>query len=115
MKHPGDIHSNEDMSEESSSFALVDVSPQPNLSYIIATATQITTLASLFDRENKREYPEAMDVEEEEMTRTPKKQKIEESDELAQSAKVKRKNKIVKVKGPSFTIQEYTFSSVSKE
>ena len=49
------------------------------------------------------------------MTRIPKKQKIEESNKLTQSAQDKGKNKMVKVKRPSFAIEEYAFSSVPKE
>ena len=56
-----------------------------------------------------------MDVDEGDIARTSKKQKNEESYELMQSAKAKGKEKIVKVKGPSFAIQEYTFNSVPKE
>ena len=95
--------------------ALVESPPQPNLSCIAVVETQITPLASLSDRENKREYSEAMDVEEGEASQTPKKKKIEEPDEITSSAGAKGKNKIVKVKAPSFMIQEYTFSSVPKE
>ena len=56
-----------------------------------------------------------MDVEEGDVAQTPKKQKMEEPDEITPSASVKGKNKIVKVRGPSFAIQEYTFSGVPKE
>ena len=56
-----------------------------------------------------------MDVEEGEAARTPKKQKMEEPDEMTPSASVKGKNKIMKVRGPSFVIQEYTFNGVPKE
>ena len=45
-----------------------------------------------------------MDVEEGDMARMPKKQKIEVLDELVQSDKAKRKEKIVKFKGPYFAI-----------
>ena len=115
MKHPGEIHSDEDMLKGSSPSALAKNSHQSNLSCIIAAATQITPLARLFNRENKREYPEAMDVEERETTRIPKKKKIEELYKLMQNSWAKGRNKMVKVKGPSFVIQEYAFSSVPKE
>ena len=45
----------------------------------------------------------------------PKKKKIEELDEIMPSASANGKNKIVKVEGPSFAIQEYAFGSVPKE
>ena len=78
MKHSRDIHSDEDMLEGSSFSVLEESSPQPDLSYIIAAAMQITPLGILYDRENKREHPEAMDVEEGETAKMPKKHKIEE-------------------------------------
>ena len=40
---------------------------------------------------------------------------MEEPDEIVPSATVKGKNKIMKFRGPSFVIQEYTFSGVPKE
>ena len=56
-----------------------------------------------------------MNVDEGDMTRTSKKHKIEEPSKLVLSAKVKGRKKVVKVKDPTFEIQEYTFSSVPKE
>ena len=82
MKYPRGTNFDEDMLERLTSSALIDISPQVDLSYIIDASTHITPLASLSERENKREYPKAMDVEEGETTKMPKKHKIEESDEL---------------------------------
>ena len=59
-------------------------------------------MANSYDRENKREYPNDMEVEEGETSKMPKKHKTKESDKLTQSAWVKGKNKMVKFKGPSF-------------
>ena len=56
-----------------------------------------------------------MDIEEGEAAYTPKKKKMEEPDEIMPSSSVKGKNKIVKVRGPSFEIQEYTFNGFPKE
>ena len=67
------------------------------------------------EKVNKRECPEAMDVDEGDTTRTPKKQKTEELGKLVQSEKDKGRNKIVKVKGPTFKTHEYTFGNVPKE
>ena len=62
MRYPRETNSDEDMPKKSIS-AMAEGSPQLYLSYIIVAATQITPLASLFEKENKREYPKSIDVE----------------------------------------------------
>ena len=56
MTYPGETNSDEDMPKKSTS-ALAEGSPQLDLSCIIVAATQITPLASLYEKENKIEYP----------------------------------------------------------
>ena len=82
MKYSGETNSYEDMLENLASSTQEEGSPQLELSCIIDTTTQITPLVSLSEKENKREYAEAMDVEEGDTTKTPKKQKIEKLDKL---------------------------------
>ena len=54
---------------------------------------------------NKRDLSEAMDIDEEDTARTPKKQNIEKAgQQLAHVTKPKGKNKQMKIKGPSFEI-----------
>ena len=53
-----------------------------------------------------------MDIDEEDTTRTPKKKNIEKARQLVLVTKYKGRNKHVKVKGPAFEIQEYTFDNV---
>ena len=53
-----------------------------------------------------------MDIDEEDTTRTPKKQKIEKTGQLVPITKAKGRKKHVKVKGPAFEIQEYTFDNI---
>ena len=53
-----------------------------------------------------------MEVDEEDTTRTPKKLKTIKPRNLVQVAKAKGKSKTMKVKGPTFEVQEYTFDSV---
>ena len=72
MTYPGETNSDEDILKNST-FALAEGSPQLDFSCIIVAATQITPLASLSEKKNKREYPKAMDVDEGDTTKMPKK------------------------------------------
>ena len=56
-----------------------------------------------------------MDIDEEDIAKTPKKLKTEELGKLVLIAKAKGKKKTLKVKGLDFEVQEYTFNSVPKE
>ena len=54
-----------------------------------------------------------MDTEEEDTIRTPNKQKIDKAgQQLVQGTKAKGKKKQMKIKGPTFEIQEYTFDKI---
>ena len=53
-----------------------------------------------------------MDIDEEDTARTPKKKNIEKAWQLVPIKKAKGRNKYVKVKGPAFEIQEYTFDNI---
>ena len=59
-----------------------DNSAQRDLSSVIAAAIQITPLASFSEKTNKRDFSYAMDTEEEDTARTPKKKKIEKEGQL---------------------------------
>ena len=53
-------------------------STQPDPSSIFPAAEKIIPISSCFERTNKRDFSDAMDTEEEDIAKTPKKQKIEE-------------------------------------
>ena len=61
-------------------------------------------MASFFEKVNKREYSEAMDVDEEDTSIKPKKLKVEKTGKLVWVAKAKGRKKPMKVKGPAFEI-----------
>ena len=56
-----------------------------------------------------------MDTEEEDTSKTPKKQKIEETRQIIQVADVKANNKHMKFEGHAFEIKEYAFSETPKD
>ena len=76
MDYPMDVNDGENMQEDSISDARGISSPQHGLSSIVATATHITPLASFSEKVNKRDLSKAMNVDEEDTTKTHKKQKI---------------------------------------
>ena len=104
MGYPKDINNGENMQEASLSSALGDTSPQRELSSIVVATTHVTPLASFFEKLNKRDFLEAMDIDEEATSRTPKKKNIEKVGQLVPVTKAKGRNKHVKVKGPTFEI-----------
>ena len=70
------------MQEDSLSSAPGNNSPQLDISSIVAAATHVTPLASFFleeKKERERGFLDFMDIEEEDTTKTPKKQKIEKT------------------------------------
>ena len=56
-----------------------------------------------------------MDTTEEDTVKTPKKQKIEETRQIIQVEYVEGKKKHMKVKGPSFEVNEYAFFETPKD
>ena len=73
MEYPREASYDEDMPENLTSSTLVGDSPQQDLSNIVVVATHITPLASMSGKGNKREWWEAMDVDQRDITKTPKK------------------------------------------
>ena len=53
-----------------------------------------------------------MDTKEDDTSRTPKKRKVEKAAKRVQVTNGKSKKKQMKVKGPTFEIQEYTFDKI---
>ena len=104
IDYPKDINNGEDMQEDSLSPALGGSPPQQYLSSIVAASTHITPLVIFSKKVNKRDSLEAMDIDEEDTARTPKKQKIENLGKLVQVAKAKVRKRLMKVKGPAFEI-----------
>ena len=80
--YPKDSNDGEDMQEDHLSPALVGSPPQQYLSSIVATATDITPFASFFEKINKRDFLESMDVDEEDIVRKPKNLKVEKPRQL---------------------------------
>ena len=72
MDWPKDINNGENMQEYLLSSAPVSSSPQQYLSSNVSTATHITSLASFSEKVNKRGVSEAMDIDEEDTSRTPR-------------------------------------------
>ena len=100
-----------DTQEESTSSVREFTSPQPDTSSLILAAEKITPITSYSKKTNKHDFFDAMDTEEEATTRTPKKQKVEETWKLVKITEVKGKNKKqMKVKGPAFEVKEYDIS-----
>ena len=102
MEYPRDTGNDEEMREKSISSILGNNSPQQDISIIVVASTHVTPLSILSGKGNKRDFPEAMDVDEEETSRMPKKLKTENTGKLIQTATNNGKRKIVKVKGPCF-------------
>ena len=67
-------------------------------------------MASVSEHSNKRDFSNVMDIEEEDTTNTPKKQNLDDAGQLVHAAGGKGKKKQVKVKFPTFEVQEYEFS-----
>ena len=65
------------MQEDSTSSVREVTSPQPGTSNLVPAAEKVTPISSCSERTNKRDFSDAMYTEEEDTTRTPKKQKIE--------------------------------------
>ena len=100
------------MQEYSTSSVKEFISLQPGTSSMVPTIEIITPIENCSEKTNQRDVYDAMDTEEEDTTRTPKKQKVEEVGQLVQITEVKGKNKNqMKVKGPAFEVKEYVFSS----
>ena len=55
-----------------------------------------------------------METKGEEISETTKRQNIEAGEELVEVVKTRRKKKQVKIKGPSFEVQQYEFLEVPK-
>ena len=82
---------------------------------ILGQATKkITPLSIVFQQFNKRDLFDVMDIEEDDTTNTPKKQKLDEVENLVQKDRGKGKKKQVKVKGPTFEVQEQDFTQTPK-
>ena len=63
-------------------------------SSMVPKPERITPITNCFEKKNKRDWSDAMDTEEEDTTKKPKKQKVEETWQLVQVTEVKgKKNK----------------------
>ena len=73
------------MQEDSSSSIKEISSLLPDISKLISAAENITPLASHSESTNKRDFSDAMDTEEEDTSRTPKKKKNEAEGQIVQT------------------------------
>ena len=97
--------------EEYSTFSIHgNNSPPPRTSRLDLATENITPLASVSEHSNKRDFYDVMDTKEEDKSNTQKKQNLEEARKLVHAAGGKGKKKQVKIKGPTFEVQEYEFS-----
>ena len=88
---------------------------QIGTSNLVSVAEKITPLSSCSERTNKRDFSDAMDTKEEDIARTPKKQRIEEEGQLVQVTKEDRGKKKMKVTGPAFEVKEYAFTDTPSD
>ena len=79
LDYPHETQGDVDMQEDSASSTRKVSSLQLSTSSLILAAKKITLIASWSDRTNKRDFYDAMDTEEEDTTKTSKKQKVEET------------------------------------
>ena len=99
------------MHEGSSSSIKEITSPHLGATILVPIAEKITPLAIFSERTNKTDFPDAMDTEEEDTTKNPKKQRVEEERQLVQMTKDKwKKMKQMKVVGFSCEVKEYAFA-----
>ena len=98
------------MQEDPTSLIHGNKSPPLGTSILGPVSEKVTPLASVSEHSNKRDFSDIMDTEEEDTTNTPKKQKQDDAGKMVQVASEKVKKKKVKVKEPSFEVEEYEFS-----
>ena len=111
IDYPHETQRDADMQEDSTSSVKEVSSTQPDPSSIVPTSKRITLVGSCSERTNKRDFSDVMETEEEYTTKTPKKNKVEETGKLVQVTYDKGKNKKhMKVKGPAFEFKDYAFS-----
>ena len=67
------------MQEYSTSSVKEVILLQPSTSGIVPIAERITQIASYSQKTNKRDFSNAMDIEEKDTTRAPKKQNVKET------------------------------------
>ena len=80
--------------------------PEENPLAIVKTTKDIAPIASSIETTTPRNFSEAMEIEEEEeSSKTNKRQKVEAEGELVEVIKTETQKKQVKVKGPVFEIQ----------
>ena len=100
MDYPHETQKDDDDMQQGSTSSMREFSStHPDPSSIVPTAEKITPIEICSERTNKRDFSDAMDAEEEDTAKTPKKQKIEETGQIIQVAYVKCKNKHMKFRG----------------
>ena len=115
LDYPKETHKDTDMQEDSNSFVREITSLNPDTSKLISTAENITPFSNHSKMTNKRYFSDAMDNEEEDTTRTPKKQKTEVEGQLVQVIdEDKGKNKM-EVTVPDFELKEYAFADTAAD
>ena len=97
-EYPQKKHGNDGMEEDPTYPIQGNNSPPPDTSSLGPVAEKVTPLASISENSNKRDFSDAMDIEEEDTTNTQKKQKLDDVGQLVHVAGGKGKKKQVKVK-----------------
>ena len=64
----------------------------------------------VLDKKNKRDFLEAMDINEEDTAETPKRKKVETEGQLLLDTAVDKGKRKMTISGPQFEVKEYTFS-----
>ena len=100
--YPHETQKDTDMQEGSNSSVKEITSKHPGTSNLVLVAEKITPLASYSEKTNKRDFSDAIDIEEEDTTRTPKKPRIESEGQLVQTTEEDGGKKNMKVTRPAF-------------
>ena len=99
-----------DLDEDPSSRTGEVVSLLPDISNLVVAAKSITPLSSQSKGKNKRYFPKAMDIDEEDTAETPKRQKVETEGQLVLDTIVDKGKRKMMITGPPFEVKEYTFA-----
>ena len=82
----------------------------PNFFKGFAAAERITPWANKSEGNDKRDFPKAMDIDEEGTVETPKRQKVEIEGKLVLDIDVDKGNRKMAISSPPFEVKEYTFA-----
>ena len=99
-----------DLDEDPSSRIGEVVSLLPDISNLVGAAESITPFSSKSEGNNKRDFQEAMDINEEDTDETPKRKKVETEGQLVLDTVVNKGKRKMTISGPPFEVKEYTFA-----